>query len=377
VVLLDSGLRSRGHDTTLVYGAVAEGEASMEALAAASGVPAVKVEPLGRSLRFGHDVRALLRLMTLIFTARPDVVHTHTSKAGMLGRVAATVYNATRRPNRRCAILHTFHGHVFEGYFPPAVNAAVRGVERLLARVSDRIVTISPRQRSDIVERFRIAPAARVEMIPLGINLSGLLATTAASPDLRSELGLDARDIVVGFVGRLVPIKDPQTLVRAFAVARARDARLQLLVAGGGQLRPDLERLAEELGVGRQVRFLGWTDRLELLYSTMDLCALSSINEGTPVALIEAMAAGRAVVATAVGGVADLVEDGVQGRLVPSRDVQALATAMIELAERPDERARMGAAGRARVARAYASERLVDEVEGLYERVVRERRGRV
>ncbi|MGE3707390.1 MAG: glycosyltransferase, partial [Vicinamibacterales bacterium] len=248
---------------------------------------------------------------------------------------------------------------------------------RLLARVSDRIVTISPRQRSDIVERFRIAPAARVEMIPLGINLAGLLATTAASPNLRSELGLDARDIVVGFVGRLVPIKDPQTLVRAFAVARARDARLQLLVAGGGQLRPDLERLAEELGVGRQVRFLGWTDRLELLYSTMDLCALSSINEGTPVALIEAMAAGRAVVATAVGGVADLVEDGVQGRLVPSRDVQALATAMIGLAERPDERARMGAAGRARVARAYASERLVDEVEGLYERVVRERRGRV
>ncbi|MGE3707783.1 MAG: glycosyltransferase, partial [Vicinamibacterales bacterium] len=171
VVLLDSGLRSRGHDTTLVYGAVAEGEASMEALAAASGVPAVKVEPLGRSLRFGHDVRALLRLMTLIFTARPDVVHTHTSKAGMLGRLAATIYNATRRPDRRCAILHTFHGHVFEGYFPPAVNAAVRGIERLLARVSDRIVTISPRQRSDIVERFRIAPAARVEMIPLGINL--------------------------------------------------------------------------------------------------------------------------------------------------------------------------------------------------------------
>lgn len=377
VLLLSEGLRSRGHETLLVYGAVAPGEASMEQMAAASGVPAVRVASLGRSLRAVHDVRALFRLVRIVFAIRPDVVHTHTSKAGMLGRLAAALYNGSRSRRRRCAVVHTFHGHVFEGYFSPAVGRAVLGIERLLARASDRIVTISPRQREDIVTRFRVAPDSKVAVIPLGLDLARLCDLTAASPTLREELRLDRHAVVVGFVGRLVPIKNPGLLVRAFARARARDPRLHLVVAGGGQLRPAIERLATDLHLEPAVRFLGWTDRLEELYATIDICALSSINEGTPVALIEALAAAKPVVATAVGGVPDVIADNVHGRLVPPGDTDALASALVELAADSALRARLGSAGRRRVAAAYAHPRLVTDVEALYERVLLERRSRV
>jgi glycosyltransferase involved in cell wall biosynthesis len=378
-VLLDAGLRSRGHSTVLAYGAIAAGEASMEAMAAEYGVPTIKVASLGRSLKALQDVRALLRLTALVFAEQPDVVHTHTSKAGMLGRVAALLFNATRRRSRRCAVIHTFHGHVFEGYFSPLVNRVVRAVERALARVSDRIVTISPRQRFDIVSRFGIAPESKVSTIRLGIELDPFLRLpetpeARGAPDFRRALDIGPNDVVVGYVGRLVPIKDPETLMRGFALALQRVGALRLIVAGGGQLRPALERLAESLAITPHVRFLGWTDRLRELYADIDICALSSLNEGTPVAIIEALAAGKPVVATSVGGVPDLMIDGVHGRLVPPKAVDQLAAALVELAADPDLRRQMGAAGRRHVAATYTADRLVDDVERLYGEALKERR---
>lgn len=379
-VLLDAGLRTRGHSTVLAFGAVAAGEASLEAMAAEYGVPTVKVASLGRSLKALQDVRALMRLTALVFAAQPDVVHTHTSKAGMLGRVAALLFNATRRRSRRCAVIHTFHGHVFEGYFSPLVNRIVRTVERGLAGVSDRIVTISPRQRFDIVTRFGIAPESKVSTIPLGIELDPFLRLperaegTKAERDLRQTLGIGPKDVVVGYVGRLVPIKDVETLVRGFAAALPRIGTLHLIVAGGGQLRPALERLAASLEIAPRVHFVGWTDRLTELYAAMDICALSSLNEGTPVAIIEALAAGKPVVATSVGGVPDLIVDGVHGRLVRPKDVDQLAAALVELACDQGMRRRMGAAGRRQVAATYTADRLVLDVERLYGVALNERR---
>ena len=250
----------------------------------------------------------LARVVGLVWRWAPDVVHTHTAKAGTLGRIAALVYNVAARRSRRCAVIHTFHGHVLEGYFGPLGSAAVRAIERVLARVTDRIVTISVRQRDDITRRFSIAPPGKVVIVPLGLELGPLLALEERTAGLRSGASAAADEIVVGYVGRLVPIKDLETLVRGVALARPRLPRIRLLIAGDGDERPALEARVKELGLDDCVEFLGWRGDLAALYRRMHVFVLTSINEGTPVSLIEAMAAGVPVVATSVGGVPDVVE---------------------------------------------------------------------
>ncbi len=339
----------------------------MEPLADAQPIRRVKLPYLGRSLRVMDDLRAFWRVTRLLFRERPDVVHTHTSKAGMVGRAAAIVYNLLTPGRRRCVIIHTFHGHVFEGYFSPLVTRGVLAIERTLARVTDRIVTISPRQRDDIVGRYRIAAAAKVVVVPLGLDLQPLLDLPPGGGCLRRRLNIPADAVVVGFVGRLVPIKDAGTLLRAFAAARRQQPDLHLVIAGDGQMRAPLLDLAGALGVAAHVHAIGWWNGpLTTLYEAMDVCALSSLNEGTPVALIEAMAAGVAVVSTAVGGVPDIVEDGVTGLLVPPGDVARLAAALLALSANPSRRAAMGAAGRRHAARHFMHGRLVDDIERLY-----------
>ena len=237
----------------------------------------------------------------LVFSEAPDVVHTHTAKAGTVGRLAACLFNITRRRSRRCFVVHTYHGHVFEGYFGTAASRAIRTVERCLASITHRIVTISPAQRHDIVERFRVAPAGRTTTIPLGLALEPLLVLQPGAPDLRERLGLGTGEVVVGFLGRMVPIKDLPTLIHAFAMALERMPNMRLLLAGDGPERPVLTQLAERLGIEGRVVFPGWVDDLPRFYATLDVCALSSINEGTPVAIIEAMAAARPVAACRSG----------------------------------------------------------------------------
>ena len=317
VVLLDRGLRARGHQTLLVHGTIGDGEASLEHLAAESGVPTLKIAELGRRVSPLGDARAFIRLARTIFRESPDVVHTHTAKAGTLGRLAALAFNATRGRARRAVVVHTFHGHVLDGYFSPFVNRLVRSAERMLARTTDRVVTISPAQRDEIVGRFGVGRPETTAVVPLGLDLQPLLE--GGAPSLRRELGIDDRAFVVGFVGRMVPIKDLPTLVLAFARLLATTPDAFLLLVGDGPVRPDLERLIDERGLRDRIRLLGWREDLARVYATIDVCALASRNEGTPVAVIEAMAAGRPVVATRVGGVPDVVEDGETGILVAAR----------------------------------------------------------
>lgn len=374
VVLLDRGLRARGHETRLVHGSLAPGEASLEHLAVDSGLPTTKILELGRRVSPVSDLRAFGQLLRLVFREAPDVIHTHTAKAGTLGRLAAGLFNATRARPRRCLVVHTFHGHVLTGYFHPAMNVAVRLTERTLATMTDRVVTISPAQRDDIVNRFRVAPAARTTMIPLGLDLAPLARLDAAAPQLREQLGIPARAPVIGYVGRFVPIKDLPTLVDAFGRVVREVPDAVLLMVGDGPVRPRIESLAATLGLQSQVRCLGWMEDLAPLYATIDICVLSSLNEGTPVAVIEAMAAAKAVVATTVGGIADVVEHERTGLLVPPGDPGALAAAIARLAVDPGARARMGAAGRQAVVTRFSHERLVEDVDRLYAGALAEKR---
>ena len=374
VVLLDRGLRGRGHDTRLVHGSLAPFEASLEHLAVESGLPTTYIRELGRRVSPISDLRAFARLLRLVFREAPDVIHTHTAKAGTLGRMAACVFNVTRARSRRCLVVHTYHGHVLTGYFSPAANVAVRQVERALARITDRVVTISPAQRDDIVTRFRIAPAGRTTMVPLGLDLDGLARLDPRAPNLRRAFGIPEGTLVVGCVGRFVAIKDLATLVRAFARVATERPDAVLLLAGDGPLRADIEAIVAGLSLQKQVYFAGWIDDLPPLYATIDICALSSLNEGTPVALIEAMAAAKAVVATRVGGVADVVEHEHTGLLVPPGDPDALADRIVRLAADPGERSRMGAAARQAVLYRFSHERLVDDIDRLYAAALAQKR---
>ena len=374
VALLDSGLRQRGHQTQLAFGALDAGEGSLEAAAVHAGIPMMRIEGLGRSINALSDLRALLALVRLLYREQPDVVHTHTAKAGTLGRLAALVYNATRRRGRRALVVHTFHGHVFEGYFSERVNRLIRATERVLARITDVVITISPRQRYDIVERFAVARDQQVVVVPLGLDLDALLALPPDAPTMRAAIGASSDDIIVGYVGRMVPVKDVPLLIRAFAQASRDVPSLRLLLAGDGPNRSEAEALAAELGRAERVHFIGWTDDLQRFYATIDVFALTSLNEGTPVAGIEAMAAGKPVVATAVGGVPDVVDSGTTGTLIPPGSADAFSRSLVDLARRPDERRRMGAAGRERAGSRYSHVRLVDDVERLYMRELRRKR---
>jgi glycosyltransferase involved in cell wall biosynthesis len=375
VVLLDRGLKARGYDTLLVHGSVGEGESSFEHLAYEGGIDVVKIAELGRRISAISDLRAFVRLVGLMFRRQPDVVHTHTAKAGTVGRLAALVYNATRGRRRRALVIHTFHGHVLSGYFNPVVNSMVRWVERCLARATtDRIVTLSPAQREEIANRFHIAPLSRIVVVPLGLDLAALLKVSNGSRNLRRHLDIPSDAIVVGYVGRFVPIKDLGTLVGAFAAAARTCPQLFLVLAGDGPQRASLERQSRELGMGQRVRFVGWCEDLPPLYATFDICVIASLNEGTPVAVIEAMAAAKPVIATSVGGVPDVVEDGRTGVLVPAGDAERLAISIADLACDPEKRWRFGAAGREVVAERFSCDRLVGDIDVLYSEALGEKR---
>lgn len=318
VTILDAGLRERGYSTLLLHGQPDRAEGSLVRLLHERGLPAVPVATLGRQVRPWRDLRALCTIARLIFANRPDIVHTHTTKAGVLGRLAAFLYNATRPRSQRCLVAHTYHGTVFRGYFSRSGSLLVRVVERAICLGTDRIAVLSEQQRREVVEDVAVAPAGKVTIVPLGLDLDPLLRIDAGTPTLRREFGLGEDAFVLGFVGRLVGIKDPATLLRAFGRASARMPHVRLLLAGDGPLRPAMEALTASLGIASVVKFLGWRHDLPALYATLDVAVLSSRNEGTPVSVIEAMAAGRPVVATDVGGVSDVIDHPDTGLLVPA-----------------------------------------------------------
>lgn len=319
----------------------------------------VRYLPLERPIRPSADLRALAATRDLLREVRPAILHTHMAKAGTVGRIAA----ASVRPRPR--IIHTFHGHVLEGYFRPVVQKGFLAAERHLARHTDVLVAVSPQVRDDLLA-LGVGTPERWRVIPLGLRLDSFAAVTGPAGQLRRRLGLSADDQLVGAVGRLVPIKDLATLVHA--VARLPQVHLALI--GDGEQRAELQRLVDVLGLRHRVHLPGWADDVAGWVSDVDVVALTSRNEGTPVALIEALAAGRPVVATAVGGVPFVVRDGASGWLVPPGDPGAVSEALAAcLGDRP-EAARRAASGRAEVLERFTADRLVRDVRALYREVL-------
>ena len=345
--------------TLLVHGALAPGEASLAELSEQEGAEMRFLSDLRQPVGPAHDAWALARLVRLARRFRPHVVHTHTAKAGFLGRQAALAV----RP--RPAIVHTFHGHVLEGYFGAAKSRLYLELERALARVSDRLIGVSEATVGDLV-RLGVAPREKFSVLPLGLDLRRLAQPADGLRDAsRAELGVDDDAVLLVFVGRVVPIKRLDLMLEALARARESEPRLRLALVGDGDERPDLEALAARLGVAGAVEFLGYRRELRPLFAAADVAVLSSDNEGTPVSLIEAAAAGLPAVSTDAGGVREVVGEDT-GKVVPKGDPEALAAALVELARDPARRDAMGAAARERALGRYGAERLLGDVDALY-----------
>jgi glycosyltransferase involved in cell wall biosynthesis len=362
VAYLTAGLAKRGYETTLVAGSLAPGEDSMAFVADGLGVDVVRIDELHREISPARDLVAAVRLARLIRKLRPHILHTHTAKAGAVGRAAALLAGNARPP----VVVHTFHGHVLRGYFDPVRARAFRQLERTLARSTTALVAVSPQVRDDLVE-LDVAPATRFAVVRLGIELDQRVAWGSnGRGETRRVLGIGEGPFTVGWIGRMTGIKRTNDVLLAFKLLRERGIDARLCLVGDGPDRDEVERRAHELGVMRETLFLGYQEQVASLFAAFDVFILPSANEGTPVTAIEALAAGKPVVATRVGGIPDVVRDGEDGFLVEPGDVEALAERLAQLATDPELRERMGEAARSRVRERYSVERLVDDVDLLY-----------
>jgi glycosyltransferase involved in cell wall biosynthesis len=363
VILLTHEFRKRGYESLLVAGPVPETEGTMEYYAAKWNVTLVRIPELVRPLSLGNDLVAFWKIFRLLRRERPDIVHTHTAKAGTLGRAAAILVGTP-------VILHTFHGNVFDGYFSLAQTRLFLFIERLLARFTDRIISVSKSQTDELIQRHKIAQPDKFEIVRLGIDLD---AFREVEVDNHSETG-DRKNypLVIGWVGRFTEIKDPLFFVDFAAAMQTSGAPAKFLMVGDGHLRQAIEARISEYGLQAHFTLSGWQQEMAGIYSRIDLMVLTSLNEGTPVTMIETMATGRPFVAFNVGAMPDLVTGTPQryegfdifdnGILVGPRDVGTFARAVGLLSQDPNRRVHMGQVGKAFAFENFSKERLIQDI---------------
>jgi len=372
-----------GHEfePLLVTGTVPEGEVDMTAFAAARGVTPIVVPSMSREMS-AHDFIAVWDVWRLMVRLRPDIVHTHTAKAGAVGRLAGLLYRFVTpsilllRP-RRCRFVHTYHGHIFRHYYGPMKTRIVLFIERLLARINtDRLIVLGEQQLHEIRDTFAIGRPEQYAIVPLGLDFSVLHGKADTGAALRASWGIGATETVVGIVGRLAAIKNHDLFLRVAALA---NNSVRFVMYGEGGERDHLVHRAAELGIEDRVIFAG-TREADEIYASLDVVALTSRNEGTPLAIIEAMAAGKPVISTAVGGVVDLlgpVEQRIaandsffeireRGITASSDDAVGFAAGLEHLLHDDLLRRRLIERGKAYVERTHTKQRLIDDIVRIY-----------
>ncbi len=363
VALLNAGMDPNRFTSWLVTGTENPDEGSLRDYARARGVePLVIPEILGQASLGLHDVIALCKLVGVIRRIRPHVVHTHTAKAGFLGRLAARI---TRVP----IVVHTYHGHVLSGYFSQRKTKLLTMMERGLARFSDRLVAVSDQVRDDLVS-LGVASSDHFSVVPLGLDLAPMFSAGSQRGALRTELGVASDVPLIGIVGRLFPIKNHALFLETAACLTRKHPDARFVVVGDGVLRPELEERAGRPDLKGHVFFTGWRFDLPAVYADLDVLVVSSRNEGTPVSAIEAMAAGCPVVATRVGGLPDLIDDGRTGILVAPGDATALSEAIFGVLTDQKRKSSLCEAARACVEQRFMVSRLVSDMQELYEELL-------
>ncbi|MDP7385299.1 MAG: glycosyltransferase family 4 protein, partial [Nitrospinota bacterium] len=318
---------------------------------------------LVRSIRPAMDVRAVTGIYRFLKARRFDIVHTHSSKAGFVGRVAARRAGAP-------VIIHTPNGHVFYGYFGPIASRLCLALERWCARFTDRIITLTERGRREHLD-LGVGLPEQYSAIPSGLPLKNFFPDPGRGRRVRERLRIPPEAPVLGTVGRLTAVKDQRTLIAAAKILADRHPDLVVLLIGDGGLKGGLEAQTRDLGLEGRIRFLGWQSDVPELLNALDVFVLCSLNEGMGRALVEAMSSGLPVVATSVGGMPDLVEEGVSGYLVPAGQPDVLAAAVSRMLEDRGRLRSMGERSREKSA-AYTVERMINQLGDLYRDLVRE-----
>lgn len=362
-------------ETLVVSGLKDDGEESSEFILKRMGIEPLYVPNMRRSLNPLKDLPAYIHLKKIIGDFKPDIVHTHAAKAGALGRLAAWECGV---PN----IVHTFHGHVFHSYFGPVKTRFFLEIERFLARISHQIIAISPLQAKEITETYKVCEAQKVSIVPLGFDLSRFI-----EPDdnkrrqFRQRYDVQENEVVISIVGRITPIKNHALFIETLRQALLHTQRpLRAFVVGDGEQRIQMERLAAQVGIDfvrpedpprrATLTFTSWIKNIDEVYAGTDIVMLTSLNEGTPVTLIEAQAACRPVLSTNVGGVCDVTQQGETALLTPSGNVQELTKYLLQLVENDELRRQMGNKGRQWVLQRHHYTRLANDMAQIYRRLL-------
>lgn len=368
----------------MISGRIGRHEGNMSYLAEESGVNIVYLRELGREIFIWDDLKAFIKLFKIIRNYRPQIIHTHTAKAGTLGRVAGICCNLLKQNQQKIKMVHTFHGHVFDQYFSPIKTKLFITIEKILAIFTKRIVVLSPSQKQDICCRYRISKPDRIKTIPLGFDLDQFRSMPGQTSDFNKYVRSFFPDsFLVGTVGRLVEIKNHRMLIETALVLKRRGNLdgCGFIIIGDGELGQDLQKEVNKLGLNKSFLFVGWQRDMPSVYRGLDLVVMTSLNEGTPSSLIESMASGVPGVATDVGGVRDMFgsvldrnregfEIAEYGILVPSENPQSLAMAIIFIKENQKLIEKMTQNAQQYALKTYTNKRLIKDMENLYAELI-------
>lgn len=364
------------YETLLVGGLRENDEESSEFILKEMGVEPVIIPEMRRSINPRNDLIAYRKLKRIIRDYQPHIVHTHASKAGMLGRRAAFSLGVP-------VVVHTFHGHVFHSYFNSLTTNTFITIERNLAKKTSRIIAISEKQKEELSTDFRIAPRNKIDVIPLGFDLSRFRTGEEEKRRLfRSHYNLDSDEIAIGIVGRLAPVKNHSLFVESIKWLKSHTNRkVRGFIIGDGNIRSELEQLSHNLdltitpnsytGTKADITFTSWLKDVDVAYAGLDIIALTSLNEGTPVSLIEAQAAGRAVVSTRVGGIENVVMEGSTALLSTVGKSQDFFNNLQTIVENDSRRTELGKRGWSYVSAKYDYKRLIHDMDDLYKELLK------
>ncbi len=362
VVNLAEGLNKFNCETLLISGQPSKSEGEMFALAENKNFKLKKIEYLKRPISPLYDLISFIKIVKTIKDFSPDIVHTHTTKAGILGRAAALLCGVPK-------IYHTYHGHIFKGYFSKLQSCLIIAIERFFSAFTTKLIALTPNLASELKQILRIKTPDKIRVVPLGLNLNSFLSTPRKSNIWRESMGFKEKDFVIGIVARLVPVKNHTMLINSMKNLCSVFTNLHLAIIGDGELKEKLVKQSQQLGLSKVIHFCGISNKIEEVYSDLDLLILCSKNEGTPVVIIEALAAGCPVAAVNVGGVKEVLENGKSGRLLPSdpnQFTQALSKAISDIKEGrfkeyPSEQTRK------KISEFYSVEKLSENIYNLYE----------
>lgn len=362
-------------ETLLVGGYKDETEEKSDFIVRNLGIEPVIIPEMRRKISPVNDIKAYRKIRQIIRDFKPDIVHTHASKAGTLGRLAAAACDVP-------VIVHTFHGHVFHSYFHSYKAAVFKNIERYLAKKSTRIIAISEGQKNELANHYHITSPEKISVIPLGFDLDKFQKEVDEKRvSFRKDYNLDEDEIAIAIVGRLVPVKNHGLFIEAIDNIRNKSSKkVRAFIVGDGESRQQIEQVAREMNIDfidgtrsrekASITFTSWIKNIDFVYSGVDIVALTSLNEGTPVSLIEAQAANKPIVSTNAGGIENTVIPDVTALLSKNGNGHEFVDNLYKLVENDDLRRKLSHQGWDFVKDRYHYSRLADDTAALYRKLL-------